>query len=244
MAGTRRTRSTGLPQRHRATRVREGLPWVRTLLRDLWETSALGAPPDEDEDSSGVPRLARVALWKLRLAIKSVRARAKLLLADYLNISPKNLSGFEFDTDQQAIRRVIDWPRERANIKIASTGLAPRKGHPSTTLTRCEGHPVRDDMNCPLCASVHVEAFLVRDDVPVHQNRLFESAEAATDSARGQLRMSVCVVCGFASTPRSTPPGSPTDAATTTTRTSRPISTDTSNLRSPNWRRMSASTER
>ena len=49
-------------------------------------------------------------------------------------------------------------------------------------------------MNCPLCASVHVEAFLVRDDVPVHQNLLFDSAEAATGSARGQLRMSVCVV--------------------------------------------------
>ena len=52
-------------------------------------------------------------------------------------------------------------------------------------------------MNCPLCASVHVEAFLVRDDVPVHQNLLFDSAEAARFSARGQLRMTVCVSCGF-----------------------------------------------
>ena len=52
-------------------------------------------------------------------------------------------------------------------------------------------------MNCPLCASVHVEAFLVRDDVPVHQNLLFDGAEAATGSARGQLCMSVCIVCGF-----------------------------------------------
>ncbi len=52
-------------------------------------------------------------------------------------------------------------------------------------------------MNCPLCASVRVEAFLVRDDVPVHQNLLFDSAEEATGSARGQLCMSVCIVCGF-----------------------------------------------
>ena len=90
----------------------------------------MGAPPDEDEDSSGVPRLARVALWKLRLAIKSVRARAKLLLADYLNISPKNLSGFEFDTDQQAIRRVIDWPRERADINDRLDWFGPVEGTP------------------------------------------------------------------------------------------------------------------
>ena len=31
-------------------------------------------------------------------------------------MSPRNLSGFEFDTDQQALRRVIAWPRERTEI--------------------------------------------------------------------------------------------------------------------------------
>ena len=106
----------GVPQRHRATRVREGLPWIRTLLQDLWETTLLGFPPDVDDNSTGVHRLARVAWWKLKVAIKSARARTKLLLADHLNIPPRDLSAFEFATDQEAIRRVIDWPRERTDI--------------------------------------------------------------------------------------------------------------------------------
>jgi SAM-dependent methyltransferase len=52
-------------------------------------------------------------------------------------------------------------------------------------------------MPCPVCDSAETEAFLRRDDVPVHQNSVFNTPEAALRIARGDLAMTVCRQCGF-----------------------------------------------
>ena len=52
-------------------------------------------------------------------------------------------------------------------------------------------------MRCPLCDAMDTEEFLARDNVPVHQNVLFETREEARGITRGQLRMTVCRSCGF-----------------------------------------------
>ncbi len=50
---------------------------------------------------------------------------------------------------------------------------------------------------CPACASRSVETFLQRADVPVHQNLLCRTADAARAVRRGDLRYAVCTACGF-----------------------------------------------
>jgi 2-polyprenyl-3-methyl-5-hydroxy-6-metoxy-1,4-benzoquinol methylase len=50
---------------------------------------------------------------------------------------------------------------------------------------------------CPLCDGVDLEDFLVRHDVPVHQNLLFRSARDARQIARGDLVMAICLGCHF-----------------------------------------------
>ena len=51
--------------------------------------------------------------------------------------------------------------------------------------------------NCPVCDSMNTERFLVRRGVPVHQNMLFDTPEAARAIARGDLEMRVCGACEF-----------------------------------------------
>lgn len=51
--------------------------------------------------------------------------------------------------------------------------------------------------SCPVCASSEVEVFLRRERVPVHQNLLLATAEAALRVERGNLHMAVCSSCGF-----------------------------------------------
>jgi SAM-dependent methyltransferase len=51
---------------------------------------------------------------------------------------------------------------------------------------------------CPVCDSADTFEFLRRDCVPVHQNLLLETAEAARALARGDLAMRLCAGCGFA----------------------------------------------
>ena len=75
----------------RATRMREGWPWLRTLLRDLWDTS--------------VPRLRH----KLRMT----RMQTTLWLAERWKIPPGDLSRFEFASDREAIAWILAWPRKR-----------------------------------------------------------------------------------------------------------------------------------
>jgi hypothetical protein len=50
---------------------------------------------------------------------------------------------------------------------------------------------------CPLCGTAAGHAFLVRDGVPVHQNLLMDTPDAARAIARGRIELVVCTACGF-----------------------------------------------
>lgn len=50
---------------------------------------------------------------------------------------------------------------------------------------------------CPICEATSTTEFLRRDAVPVHQNLLFDTLDAARSIARGTLAMHVCETCGF-----------------------------------------------
>jgi len=52
-------------------------------------------------------------------------------------------------------------------------------------------------INCPVCNSESVETFLERDNVPVHQNFLFDDQKSAVNILRGDLKMTFCQECGF-----------------------------------------------
>ncbi|MGV1099882.1 class I SAM-dependent methyltransferase [Thiovibrio sp. JS02] len=51
--------------------------------------------------------------------------------------------------------------------------------------------------NCPVCGTGSVKSFLQRKNVPVLQNLVVPSREAATRVPRGDLDMMVCLDCGF-----------------------------------------------
>lgn len=50
---------------------------------------------------------------------------------------------------------------------------------------------------CPVCESLRLTPFLLRKQVPVHQNLVFSSQEAARAVTRGDLDLVVCEDCGF-----------------------------------------------
>ena len=50
---------------------------------------------------------------------------------------------------------------------------------------------------CPVCESPRVEEFLRRDSVPVHQNLLLRTPDAARKLTVGQLSMMACLDCSF-----------------------------------------------
>ena len=50
---------------------------------------------------------------------------------------------------------------------------------------------------CPVCDAAGAEPFLFRASVPVHQNLLFPTAEAARAMKRGTLDMRACRACAF-----------------------------------------------
>lgn len=52
-------------------------------------------------------------------------------------------------------------------------------------------------MECPICQSVSLTAFLERLKVPVHQNLLCASVDSARAVERGDLSLVVCEECGF-----------------------------------------------
>ncbi len=52
-------------------------------------------------------------------------------------------------------------------------------------------------LTCPVCAASDLPRFLLRTQVPVHQNRVFASQALARASTRGDLCMRVCRCCGF-----------------------------------------------
>lgn len=53
------------------------------------------------------------------------------------------------------------------------------------------------DPACPVCDAPHLTPFLYRTAVPVHQNLLYDSPEAARTATRGDLDLRVCGRCGF-----------------------------------------------
>lgn len=50
---------------------------------------------------------------------------------------------------------------------------------------------------CPICDSKNVKSFLTRNEVPVHQNFLFEDKSSAINITKGKLSLVVCRECGF-----------------------------------------------
>jgi SAM-dependent methyltransferase len=50
---------------------------------------------------------------------------------------------------------------------------------------------------CPICASHSTYSFLRRDSVPVHQNLVVATEQAAKEMERGVLNLMVCEECGF-----------------------------------------------
>lgn len=59
---------------------------------------------------------------------------------------------------------------------------------------------------CPVCGCLALFPFLYRDQVPVHQNRVFASRCQAQAASRGDLDVRMCQQCGFVSN-RSFDPG-------------------------------------
>jgi SAM-dependent methyltransferase len=55
--------------------------------------------------------------------------------------------------------------------------------------------PMKD--KCPICSSHSTSIFLKRQNVPVHQNVLFQNQEQAQSINRGELVIAVCHDCGF-----------------------------------------------
>ncbi len=50
---------------------------------------------------------------------------------------------------------------------------------------------------CPVCESLRLTSFLLRNQVPVHQNLVVTSRHAARSVTRGELDLAVCEDCGF-----------------------------------------------
>src|SRR5687767_4768956 len=57
--------------------------------------------------------------------------------------------------------------------------------------------PHDPDPICPVCDTPGPVAFLGREAVPVHQDLLYDSPEAARGATRGDLDLRVCGRCGF-----------------------------------------------
>ena len=53
------------------------------------------------------------------------------------------------------------------------------------------------EKSCPICGSNRCEIFLTRNNVPVHQNLLFDDRYSAEAVPRGDLTLTVCLDCGF-----------------------------------------------
>jgi hypothetical protein len=113
------------PEPPRAIRVRDGLPWMRTLLRDLWRQSGLWYAPVVADEKTGVAGRLRATIWGTRDVAKKVRRRVNVLFADYCNRPPGDLTGYEFRTDAGAIARLLAWPRKRCAMSPRLAWLEP-----------------------------------------------------------------------------------------------------------------------
>jgi hypothetical protein len=54
-------------------------------------------------------------------------------------------------------------------------------------------------MTCPICAQLQMVPFLTRPRVPVHQNLLLRTRQAAIETPSGELSLWICQACGFVS---------------------------------------------
>jgi len=52
-------------------------------------------------------------------------------------------------------------------------------------------------LKCPICASHNLYKFLIKKQVPVHQNLLVSNPKSAINTIRGDLNTVVCEECGF-----------------------------------------------
>jgi len=50
---------------------------------------------------------------------------------------------------------------------------------------------------CPLCASADLGEITERPNVPVHQNKLYDTRAGAREATRGHLKVVACLTCGF-----------------------------------------------
>ena len=50
---------------------------------------------------------------------------------------------------------------------------------------------------CPVCEHTAVHGFLRRESVPVHQNEVMRTRQAAREAEMGTLDLAVCERCGF-----------------------------------------------
>ncbi|RKP47234.1 methyltransferase domain-containing protein [Cohnella endophytica] len=50
---------------------------------------------------------------------------------------------------------------------------------------------------CPICQHSNTKSLVTRDNVPVHQNMVFQSKEDAARITRGDLHLRLCEECGF-----------------------------------------------
>lgn len=60
-----------------------------------------------------------------------------------------------------------------------------------------QGEPLLERTVCPLCSSIAVTPFLLREHVPVLTNLLLEHQDAARHIRRGTIHLAVCEQCGF-----------------------------------------------
>ena len=52
-------------------------------------------------------------------------------------------------------------------------------------------------VHCPICDSEKIEIFLQRKGIPIHQHILFSDEQSAINTKRGDLKLTVCLTCGF-----------------------------------------------
>ena len=60
-----------------------------------------------------------------------------------------------------------------------------------------QAQPEAERQACPVCGGKHTLPFLVRDNVPVHQNLVLPNQDSAVAVSLGDLDMQVCKDCGF-----------------------------------------------
>ena len=109
--------SAAAPGSNGAPRVRDGLPWLRALVRDLRSQSSLQALWSVDF-SQEQPRRKRVLLDAVRAADAAYRrvraAKRRLFGQRRAEEVRRQISNLEFDTDREAIRCLLDTPAPRS----------------------------------------------------------------------------------------------------------------------------------